>query len=79
MKSVSGPVASITDPKGPIALPPEDGANLQRVYDDEARYMRLMRERRAEALWYDWVPETSLSVSVREARKLPNMHAFTDE
>lgn len=79
LKSVSGPIAAITDPDGPIDLPPKAGANLQRVYDDEARYMRLMRSGRAEALWYDWVPERSLSVSVREARKLPKLPAFSDE
>ena len=79
LKSVSGPISAITDPEGPIDLPPKAGAKLQRVYDDEARYMRLMRSGRAKPLWYDWVPERSLSVSVREARILPELHQFSDE
>lgn len=79
LKSVSGPIAAITTPDGPITLPPEDGADLQRVYDDEARYIHLMRDGRAEPLWYDWVPERSLSVSVREARRLPTLRNFPNE
>jgi hypothetical protein len=79
LKSVSGPVAAVTDPDGPIALPPRDGARLQSVYDDETRLLKLIRTGRAEPIWYDWVPETSLSVSRREASKLGDLSGFTAE
>ncbi|MEM7730040.1 MAG: hypothetical protein AAF311_12325 [Pseudomonadota bacterium] len=82
LKSIAGPLAALTGLGGPIDLPPRDGARLQTVYDDEARLMRLMRDGRAEPLWYDWVPQRSLSVSVREARRLggtPVLASFTDE
>ena len=79
LKSVSGPVAAITDPEGPITIPPQDGADLQSVYDDEMRYIRLMRNGRAPALWYDWVPALSLSVSGRESRILGDVSTFDNE
>ncbi|MGB3454781.1 MAG: hypothetical protein WBG08_02480 [Litorimonas sp.] len=79
LKSVTGPMAGLTDPDGPVHLPPADGRTLQSVYDDEHRYLRLMRAGRAKATWYDWVPELSLSVSAREARRLGDLSGFAAE
>lgn len=79
LKSLSGPMAALTERHGPIHLPPPPHANLQRVYDDEARYIRLMRGGRAAPIWYGWCPAQSLSVSAREASRLGDISGFTAE
>lgn len=79
-KSVDGSLSDLTpDPVSALSLPPADGARLQEVYDAESRYMRRMRTEGARALWYVWVPETSLSVSAREAARLGNISEFSGE
>lgn len=79
LKSTAGPIAALTERQGPLNIPPRPQADLQRVYDDEARYMRLMREGRAPPIWYGWCPAQSLSVSTREAARLGDISEFQDE
>lgn len=79
LKSTQGPIAALTQHSGPIQIPPPPQANLQQVYHDEARYMRLMRDGRALPIWYGWCPARSLSVSTREAARLGDISAFKTE
>jgi hypothetical protein len=79
LKSMSGPMAALTERHGPIHLPPPPHANLQGVYDDEAHYIRLMRSGRAVPIWYGWCPAKSLSVSTREAARLGDISGFAEE
>lgn len=79
LKSMTGPLAALTMHHGPFSLPPAPGANLQTVYHDEARYMRLMRDGRAPPLWYGWRPAQSLSVSTRERARLGDITGFQIE
>lgn len=79
LKSISGPIAALTERHGPVHLPPPPLADLQSVYDDEARYMRLMRGGRASPIWYGWCPARSLSISTREASRLGDISGFTAE
>lgn len=79
LKSTKGPIAALTEPQGPVRLPPPPHALLQNVYDDEARYMRLMRDGRAPPTWYGWCPAPSLSMSAREASRLKDVSGFRAE
>ncbi len=76
LKSTTGPLANLT---ASVSLPPPDGSGLQRVYDAETVYLRAMRDERAPAQWYSWIPHLSLSVSRREAQMLGDFSHFKDE